>query len=214
MMYVMITALVIWLHLLVFVYWLGGDLGVFYLSRVVTDPRVEPATRLHAVKALMVLDLAPRLSLIATLPTGLTLAWVYGWLPLSPFVVSVIWLVAACWLALALMVHHRPASNGLRNIDLAIRVALLITLTLTAWLADLPLFIAVKLQLVALIILLGIWVRKLLQGLAAGLTALEHGNTDTANPLIEASLGACRLPVAGIWIIVAAAAFIGVLKPL
>lgn len=62
------------LHVLVFVYWLGGDLGAFYSSRFLTRPGVTPEKRLLAAKIVGDVDMAPRSALILTFPTGLALA--------------------------------------------------------------------------------------------------------------------------------------------
>ncbi len=35
----------LFLHILLFVYWLGGDLGVYYSSRYILKPELSPETR-------------------------------------------------------------------------------------------------------------------------------------------------------------------------
>ena len=61
----MLLALVGLLHVLVFVYWLGGDLGAFYLSRVIGDPARPAAVRIAAAQALGDLDMAPRTAAVS-----------------------------------------------------------------------------------------------------------------------------------------------------
>ena len=43
-------------HLLLFVYWLGGDLGVFYSSGMVVDPELSNSARVTAAKIMVNLD--------------------------------------------------------------------------------------------------------------------------------------------------------------
>ena len=68
------------IHVLVFVYWLGGDLGAFYTSRFLTAPDVSADRRLMAAKIVGDVDMAPRTALILALPSGLLLAPSKGWL--------------------------------------------------------------------------------------------------------------------------------------
>jgi succinate-semialdehyde dehydrogenase / glutarate-semialdehyde dehydrogenase len=58
------------LHILVFVYWLGGDLGAFYASWYVSMPKVSADRRLLASRIVGDVDMAPRTALILALSTG------------------------------------------------------------------------------------------------------------------------------------------------
>src|SRR5690606_33420837 len=61
------------LHIVLFVFWLGGDLGVFYSSRYVIDPALDPQARSTALRIMSGLDLAPKVCLVLFLPSGVTL---------------------------------------------------------------------------------------------------------------------------------------------
>ncbi|MEM1232086.1 MAG: hypothetical protein AAGI15_16220 [Pseudomonadota bacterium] len=205
------VAIATFAHLLVFVYWLGGDLGVFYLSRTVTNPQASVADRQLAVKLLLNLDMAPRIALILTFPTGALLAALSGWWPLSTPVLLALWVAALAWLGLAWRVHT-SGQDHLRKLDLAVRIIVLIALLATAALASIALFLKVKIALLALALVLGLIVRRCLAPLGPGLMALASGDTDRANPLIEQSIGRSRVPVLGIWLVIATTAFIGLWK--
>ena len=49
------------IHLLLFVYWLGGDIGVFYSSGFATNQKLSREARETAGKIMLNLDLIPRL---------------------------------------------------------------------------------------------------------------------------------------------------------
>ncbi|WP_206340851.1 hypothetical protein [Marinicauda algicola] len=91
------TTLFTFLHLLVLVYWLGGDLGAFYASFVLTDEARPAGQRLGAAVVVKHVDMAPRMALIFAAPTGLALAVSRGWLALdwgwilAAFALAVIW---------------------------------------------------------------------------------------------------------------------------
>jgi len=209
----MTVAIWTFIHLLVFVYWLGGDLGAFVLSRTVTSDNAEARDKLLASRILMVIDLAPRISLIAALPTGLTLASVMGWWPVADAILLAVWILSITWLGIALYLHHQPAADALRKTDLLIRVALIIGLIATAFSLTVPLFISIKLVLLAVAIALGLWIRHCLKDLGAGLAALASDDADTARVLLNSSIGKARLPVMGIWVTISLAAFMGLLRP-
>jgi len=56
----LVSGLARFVHVLLFVYWLGGDAGVFYSSRFVVDPKLGREARLTAAKIFLELDMLPR----------------------------------------------------------------------------------------------------------------------------------------------------------
>lgn len=97
------------LHLLLIVSWLGIDVGVFYSSFVMRRPGLSTDARREVRRIMVTLDLAPRISLILMVPSGLGLAYVsgLGFGPLDPgfaeptlwviAVVAVVWALATAW---------------------------------------------------------------------------------------------------------------------
>ena len=57
-------------HLLLFVYWLGGDMGVFYSSGMVIDPKLSDSARMTAAKIMVNLDFVPRICMTLMLTVG------------------------------------------------------------------------------------------------------------------------------------------------
>ena len=66
------------LHLLLFAYWLGGDIGVFYSSGFATNNKLSREARQTAGKIMLNLDLIPRLCLSLMLTVGGILTEYYG----------------------------------------------------------------------------------------------------------------------------------------
>jgi len=115
------------LHILILVYWLGGDLGAFVASRIVADPARPPAGRAAAAKILMDVDMAPRMALIFAFPTGFALALYEGWLQIDAVWIAPAFALALVWAAAAWMVHLKAGPDGLaKRIDMAIRIVALI----------------------------------------------------------------------------------------
>jgi hypothetical protein len=209
-------ALATFLHLLIFVYWLGGDLGVFYASTIVSDTKTSAQGRIAAAKVLAQVDMAPRTAMILTIPTGLTLALVGGYGSLNgPFVVLA-WTLGLGWLVLAWVIHarHLPPSSFWRKADLGIRGIVIIALVLGAAFGMLPLFLSAKLIILATTMVMGLLIRKALGPFGAAFGAMViSGPTAQTDHIIAKSLNQSRPTVICIWILLLVAAFLGVAKP-
>lgn len=217
----MLLALVALLHLLVFVYWLGGDLGAFYLSRVIGDPTRPASVRIAAAQALGDLDMAPRTALILALPTGLTLASAYGHVPLSGLTLTGVWIASLAWLAIAWRIHlaHLAPRHPTRRFDLILRWAVLgglaaTGLAIVSRLADGPLFLGLKLLILAACVACGLWVRALLAPFGPAFGALAaDGPTPEGDKVIADTFARVRPVVLAIWALITAAALLGLWRP-
>ncbi len=203
------------LHVLVFVYWLGGDLGAFCASFAAVDVERTPEARLAALKLISDVDMAPRTALILALPTGLTLAALRGWLALPPAALAVLWAASLGWLALAWRLHLSHVAPGApeRVIDLAVRWMALAGLAITggaglAGALPLPAFLACKLLLLAGAVALGLLIRVRLRPLGPALAALSRREPE-ADGAIADVLSRSRPLVVGIWLLISAAALLG-----
>lgn len=213
--------LLAFLHLLIPIYWLGGDLGAFYGSTFMTDPKRSVAERMMALKILNNIDMAPRTALILALPTGVMLGWAKGWLALP--VAAVAALVVAClvWLVLAWVVHlQHSGSAAIKRTDIVIRYVVLIGLGFTglAGLAgdiSIPFFIAVKMCILAACVALGLIVRVQLVPLFGAIrTMVATGPTPETDAIIAAVNSRARISVLTIWALVLTASFLGLATPI
>ena len=204
------------LHILVFVYWLGGDLGVFYASTILTDTKTSAQGRIVAARILAQVDMAPRTAMILTLPTGVTLAATLGHIGFSgPFLIGV-WLAALCWLALAWTIHlfHVPPSSIWRKADLAVRAILIHGLLGFAAGGTLPLFLSLKLAILAATIGLGLLIRRALAPFGSAFAIMAStGPTKLTDTIIAKCLTQARPAVVCIWLLLLIAAVIGIAKP-
>lgn len=208
------------LHLLVFVYWLGGDLGAFYTSRFLIKPGISVDRRLMAAKVVNDVDMAPRTALILAFPTGLLLANIKGWISLPLPLLILVCIAALGWLALAWAIHlkHGSAPSLWRNADLALRWLLIAGLAAAAaWNiageGSLPLFLSLKLLALAGCTALGLFIRSVLKPLGPALMGLAGPDPTASEASLAATLNRARPLVTGIWALLIAAAFLAVLKP-
>ena len=98
-------ALLLTAHVLLLVFWLGTDIGVFLGSFRLKDPRLSPEARLEIGRLTSLLDMGPRTGVILSIPTGLALAYSGGWARrdpalLTPPVLAVVAVLSLLWLAM------------------------------------------------------------------------------------------------------------------
>lgn len=98
-------ALLVTGHVLLLVFWLGTDMGVFLGSFRLKDPRLSVEARLEIGRLTSLLDMGPRTGVILSIPTGLTLSYLGGWGrpaldPFGPGILVAVALLCLVWLAL------------------------------------------------------------------------------------------------------------------
>lgn len=209
------------LHLLIPIYWLGGDLGAFYGSRFMVDPARSVPERMMALKILNNIDMAPRTTLILAFPTGFGLAVAKGWID-APAVSAIgVWVLGLAWLALAWTVHlkHGPAGAAYKRVDMAVRYVVLAGLIGSAFAGltgaiTLPLFISLKLLALAVCISIGLLVRRQLVPLFPAIIALrEQGPTPEGDRTIAGVIAITQPTVIMLWIVVLIACLLGIATP-
>lgn len=209
------------LHLLIPIYWLGGDLGAFYGSRFMIDPARSVPERMMALKILNNIDMAPRTTLILAFPTGFGLAVAKGWIDVPASAAILVWVLGLAWLALAWTVHlnHGPAGAGYKRVDIAVRYVVLAGLigSGVAGLSGaitLPLFISLKLLALATCISIGLLVRRQLVPLFPAIVALrENGPTPEGDRTIKGVIAITQPTVMVLWVVVLIACFLGIATP-
>ncbi|MCS6947445.1 MAG: hypothetical protein NZM12_07510, partial [Steroidobacteraceae bacterium] len=210
-------------HLLLFVYWLGADIGVFYAAAQLRRRELTLDARQAVLRILTWIDQIPRYSLVLMLPVGYTLANEIGVVRLQrPWIVAT-WLVGVVWLWLVWAVYRWQGTalgERLRRIDLAWRFILVPGLLwdalqaligkghlLTPWLGA-------KVGVLGLCIACGIAIRILGRPLTATLRDLfAHGSTPQLEERLVATQRRTRPFVLAIWLLLIVAAWLGIAKP-
>ena len=90
----------LYLHILLLVFWVGTDVGVFIAAKWSEKTTLSMETRQTVLQLGMVLDRLPRSALTLIIPSGCQLATTSGWLDISGTVLGVLWLSAGIWLAI------------------------------------------------------------------------------------------------------------------
>ena len=95
----MTYAWLVFLHVLLLVFWLGTDLGVFLGAKVTEREELGLETRVTVLKLAMVLDRLPRTALTLILPSGFTLVSALGLVSYPGWVLPAMWGFGLLWAA-------------------------------------------------------------------------------------------------------------------
>ncbi len=95
---------------MLFVYWLGADLGVLIAAIWARSPARSLAERAVLLQIATAIDLTPRLAFALMLPVGFTLAQHWG-LALSDAAIGAVWVVALLWLLAIVTMARAPGGS-------------------------------------------------------------------------------------------------------
>lgn len=210
------------IHILLFVYWLGGDAGVFYSSKFVINPKLSKDARLTAAKIFVDLDMIPRYCMALMLTVGGILAEYIGIAHPTWEMVAIV-LLGPVWIAMVHLVHAKQgtaAGATLARVDIWFRWVVIGSIIIsvahshaTGRLAGLEWFSA-KLLLFAFMVFCGLMIRRNLPPFAQGFRTLAtSGPTAQSDRLMSDSLARCQPYVLSIWAGILLSALIGILKP-
>ncbi|MFK8052847.1 MAG: hypothetical protein AB8F65_07710 [Woeseiaceae bacterium] len=217
----MITSYSIWLivHLLLFAYWLGGDLGVFYSSFIVVDEKRPIDDRKTAAGILVALDRIPRACLILMLPVGVSLASSMGQIIIPAGALGALWMLTAVWLVMLWKIEATHNAT-LTKIDAVIRIVVIASLVgfaiagLNGSATVLSDWVALKMLLFATAIASGLMIRRVFAPFGPAFGQLvTTGSTPDIERTIDTSLKKARPFVILIWGCLIGAAAVAAIKP-
>lgn len=211
-----------YVHVLLFVYWLGGDAGVYYSSTFVVNEKLTKEARLTAFKIFVNLDMLPRYCLALMLTVGGVLAEFVGYRHPAWQMAGIIAL-GPIWVLVVHMIHAKEGTDLGRLLakgDYWFRFVMIFALIAsvayhwsTGELRPFP-WIAAKLLIFAFLIFCGFMIRKELPPFVDGFRMMaSQGVSEESNRQMRVGLVACRPYVFAIWAGVAVSAFLGVWKP-
>ena len=214
----------VYLHLLLFVLWLGADVGVFLLGQHFRKRSLYTLDqRIALLKLLVIVDLTPRTAWALMVPLSLTVSYIGAWWDLSLAIVIAGWAIAAFWLWLVFDDHAHdmtPRAAQRRKWQGYLRYALAaayLWLGLDSVLTGHPIaldWLAWKALLFGLIFVAAIMIDvsfKPVGGLLG--TLLAEGSTDeTELPLLRV-MNRTRIWVWCVYLLLLVTAWLGVVKP-
>ncbi len=210
-------------HILLLVYWLGADLGVFVLAKAAKRSELSFAERAFALKMAVAIDVTPRLCFAVMFPVGLHVTQSGGFAVVPSWAFGVAWAISLGWIALLISIGRnegKPLGEQLNRLHLILQGALLLVvgwIGIQALLGHGPLpggWYAAKIVLFALIFAMGIGIDFAFRPIMPAFMRLA---AEGSKPDIEATIGrsvdgAIRY-VLGLYGLLLVIAFLGVTKP-
>ncbi|MGL5837933.1 MAG: hypothetical protein ACRCY3_05460 [Sphingorhabdus sp.] len=214
----------VYVHLLLFVLWLGADVGVFLLGQHFRKRHVYSLDqRIALLKLLVIVDLTPRTAWALMVPLSLTVSSMGGWWEVPALLVWGSWAVAAFWLWLVFDAHAHdmtPRAARDRRWEGWLRYLLCaayLWLGLQSVLTGNPIapgWLAWKALLFGLIFAAAIMIDVTFKPVGAQLGRLlsEGSSDETEIPLLQ-TMNRTRLWVWCVYALLVATSWLGVVKP-
>lgn len=223
MTYLLYPAL-LFVHLLLFVLWLGADVGVFVLGqhfRKRHDYSLDQ--RLALLKLLVEVDMVPRTAWALMVPVSLTVVKLGGYWNLPAWALALAWAVGAAWIWLVWDAHaHDQTARAARDrrIESVLKIALAIfylglgLLSLAKGAPLTPHWLATKAVLFGLIFAAAIMIDVAFKPVGPQLMKLlREGSSDATELPLLRTMNTTRLWVWIVYLMLLATAYLGLVKP-
>jgi hypothetical protein len=213
----------VFIHVVLFVYWLGPDWGVWVTSHYIAKPGLPIDERRRFLAAMLKIDLLPRSCLILLLPVGLQLAADLGLSPVTGAALIAVWAFALSWLIVSWLVYLRKgplAGELLRRVDNGLRYVVApvmigaggYSLVTGQWFG--AGWLGLKVMVFGVIVALGLILRRFVGLWVTGFQRLAtEGPTAEIEGMFTTALARSRPVVIVFWGCSALMAFLGVVKP-
>jgi hypothetical protein len=154
----------LYVHILLFVYWLGADLGVLLLAFAAKRSDLSFTERAFALKMATLIDFTPRICFALMFPVGLQLT-ASGFADIPAWALISSWIIAAGWITLLFALARAEGTAGAQTLNrahLLLQAVLLLvvgTLGIRSWMGEGPFpagWLAAKITLFAAIFAAGI----------------------------------------------------------
>lgn len=216
-------SVLVFFHILLFVFWLGGDLGVAILGNSFRKKETYSVQeRLTILKILVINDLGPRYAWALMIASTISLVTVGGYWAVPIWGVILAWAVSFFWVGLVYSAHkagQTAKGDKLRKVEVVLKwilAAFYLGLGLLSLTTDNPLgpnWLASKALLFGLIFVAAILIDVMFKPVGPLLMALiEKGSSDeTEIPLLR-TMNKSRLWVRMTYLLLIITAFIGTTK--
>jgi hypothetical protein len=214
----------VYIHLLLFVLWLGADVGVLMLGQHFRKRALYSLDqRIALLKLLVLVDLTPRTAWALMVPMSLTVSLMGGWWDVPAGLVLAAWLIAAFWLWLVFDAHaHDMSPRAARNRRWEGWLRYLLTafylwLGIESVLTGHPIgvtWLAWKALLFGLIFAAAIMIDVSFKPVGGQLgKLLAEGSSDATEAPLLATMNGTRRWVWCVYILLIATSWLGVVKP-
>lgn len=215
----------VFVHLLLFVLWLGADVGVFTLGQHFRRRRqYSLEQRLALLKLLVEVDMVPRTAWALMVPVSLSVAAAGGWWDLPVWALAASWVVGAIWIWLVWDAHahdQTPRAARNRRIEFWLKIALTLfyaglgAISLAQGEPLAPRWLAIKALMFGGIFAAAIMIDVVFKPVGPQLGRLiAEGSSDATELPLLATMNRTRVWVWMVYVLLLATAYLGLVKPI
>jgi hypothetical protein len=217
-----LLSILTFVHVLLMVFWLGTDVGVFTSALRYIDARRPLAERKAVMDMGIVIDRFPRVCFVAMLPVGLQIATLLGIVQIAPWVMALVWAMSALWMIIVARIIMLAGAPTARPFQIAERTLLVCygTALIAAGVlgfgdaAFLPGWFAGKLIVYGCICFFGLALDHSFGPVITAFQDIEAtGSTQAREAVLTARMWRSLSWVLAIYAAVLTAGFLGVVKP-
>jgi len=210
-------------HIILFVFWLGGDLGVAILGdHFRKRESYSLQERMTILKLLVITDMGPRIAWCLMIASTISLVKAGGYWDIPAWGVVLAWVVSLFWLWITIAIHkaaQTPKAVPLKKLDMTLKWALAIfylglgTISLTTDAPLEPNWLASKALIFGLIFVAAIMIDLMFRPVGPLLKAvINEGSSDTTEKPLLATMNKSRFWVRMTYLLLVIIAFIGTTK--
>ncbi len=217
--------ILVFFHLLLFVLWLGADVGVFVLGQHFRKRKKwSLPQRLALLQLLVNVDMVPRSAWALMVPLTLTMVDAGGWWALPAWVIGLAWIIGGFWLWLVWDAHiHDQTERAKRDnkIESVLKIGLTIfylglgTISLVKGAPLAPHWLAAKAMMFGLIFAAAIMIDVAFKPVGSLLGKLiREGSSDATEIPLLRTMNRTRVWVWVVYLLLLGTAFLGNIKPI
>lgn len=215
-------ALWAYLHILLFVYWLGADVGLWLAMAFVKNPRLSFETRATLIRLAFYIDIFPRVTFALILPVGMQLARNLDLYPIGDGLLAAGWTLGILWAALHIAVILRKGTALARQLTQfnkayeAVMGLLFVGIGALSLASGGPIdapWFALKLLLFGLIFWVILGIDTVFQPFTTILRMGPTGSTPVQEALVTRMTNQTMSWAGLLYLLIAAVAFLGRVKP-
>ncbi|WP_417819112.1 hypothetical protein [Tritonibacter scottomollicae] len=216
--------MLVFLHLLLFVLWLGADVGVFMLGQHFRKrEKWSLPQRLALLQLLVNVDMVPRSAWALMVPLTLTMVDAGGWWDMPIWAIGLAWTVGGFWLWLVWDAHiHDQTERAKRDnrIESVLKIGLTIfylglgIVSLVEGAPLVPVWLATKALMFGLIFAAAIMIDVAFKPVGPQLGRLiAEGSSDETEISLRRTMDRTRVWVWVVYFLLLGTAFLGNIKP-
>ncbi|HEY5754205.1 MAG TPA: hypothetical protein VIU34_00200 [Steroidobacter sp.] len=215
----------VYLHLLLFVLWLGADVGVFVLGQHFRKRELYTLDqRIALLKLLVQVDMVPRTAWALMVPMSLSVVSIGGFWAAPGWLLATAWLTGLVWLWLVWDAHlhdQTPRAARNRKIEFWLKCFIMVgylwigVQSLATGAPLIPTWLALKAFLFGVIFAAAIMIDVAFKPVGPQLVRLlKEGSSDATEKPLRATMDRTRWWVWAVYLLLVITSYLGAVKPL